>query len=303
MRTILERRGVFHWISISAAIVGLVLASHSDARSAAPDQIERGRYLAHHVANCMNCHSERNWSFYAGPIVPGTEGKGAKLDYLGLDLYSANITPAGIGDWTDKEVFRALTEGVGKRGMPVHAFLPNEAYRQMAADDVAAVVAYLRTLPAIANEVPRPAATAGKKAAARPYRPQPRPNPADTVALGKYLVTLADCQFCHGENFGGGQSFQIPTRESIVSLNISPAPGTATGGKPRDSFIGRFKAFASDGARRLRAPAGNPSTVMPWTDLAWMSEEDLGAIYDYLRTVKPVTTSAPPAASPEAGKP
>ena len=296
MKNILERRGVFHCISITATVLGLVLAGHSDAGSATPDQIERGRYLANHVANCMNCHSERNWAFYAGPIVPGTEGKGAKLDYLGLDLYSANITPAGIGDWTDKEVFRALTEGVGKRGTPVHSFLPNEEYGHMAADDVTAVVAYLRTLPAIPNAVPKPEAAAGKKAKARPYKPQPRPNPSDTVALGKYLVTLSDCQFCHTESFGGGRTFQIPTREPIVSLNISPAAGTSTGGKPRDSFIGRFKAFASDGARKLRAPAGNPSTVMPWTDLARMSEEDLGAIYDYLRTVKPVPTSAPPAA-------
>jgi mono/diheme cytochrome c family protein len=279
------------------AVLGAVaLSGVSPGTAAAPDKVERGRYLANQVATCMGCHSERNWAYYAGPITPGTEGKGAKLDYLGLDFSSTNITPAGIGDWTDKELAQALTVGKGKGGAPVHAFLPNHQYGEMAPDDVEAVIAYLRTLPSIPVEAPKAAAPAGKKAAAKahPYKPQPRPNPADTVASGKYLVMLADCQFCHNDNFAGGKKFQIPGRDPIVSLNISPTSGSATGGKPRDSFIGRFKAFASDGARRLRAPAGNPSSVMPWTDLARMSDEDLGAIYDYLKTVPPVS-AAPPA--------
>jgi mono/diheme cytochrome c family protein len=290
MRSFLRRAG--------AVLCLLSAGLASAAPAASPEKIERGRYLANQVAACMSCHSERNWAFYAGPVTPGTEGKGAKLDYLGIDRYSANITPAGIGGWSDKEVARALTEGIGKGGQPVHDFLTDHEYRQMAADDVDAVVAYLRTLPAIANEVPKAPVPAGKKAAphTKPYKPLPRPNPADTVAQGKYLVALADCQLCHNENFAGGKKFQIPGRDPVLSLNISPAPGTATGGKPRDTFIGRFKAFASDGARRLRAPAGNPSSVMPWTELSRMSEDDLGAIYDYLKTVAAVPNPPTPTA-------
>lgn len=284
-------------LATAAVVLGMVLSGHSAARSAAPaaaptaapEKIERGRYLANHVTLCITCHSERNWTLYSGPVVPGTEGKGAKLDYLGLNLHSSNITPAGIGSWTDKEVLRALTEGVGKKGEPLHSFLPGGGFRHLALEDAEAIVAYLRTLPSIANQVPK--AAAKKAVKPQPYRPEPRPNPADTVATGKYLMSVGDCRLCHGENLAGGQKYQIPGRPPIVSLNLTPIPGSVTVGS-RSTFIGRFKAYRSDGARRLRAPADTASTVMPWTDLARMSDEDLGAIYDYLRTVKPVAAAA-----------
>ncbi len=40
--------------------------------------IERGKYLAHHVAVCMDCHSERDWSLFSGPLKEGTLGKGGE---------------------------------------------------------------------------------------------------------------------------------------------------------------------------------------------------------------------------------
>jgi len=42
-------------------------------------EIERGRYLANHVAVCMDCHSTRNWDYFAGPIVEGTLGGGGEV--------------------------------------------------------------------------------------------------------------------------------------------------------------------------------------------------------------------------------
>jgi cytochrome c553 len=271
------------------ACLGLV-ASASDAAAAGalmatPDRIERGRYLAHHVTGCIECHSERNWAYYAGPVVPGTEGQGAKLDYLRLDKYAPNVTPAGIADWTDAELIRAIREGVDRKGQPVHSFLPSDGYARLSKDDVESLVIYLRTLKPIASQVPRPKAAAGK-APHPPVQPQPAPAPSDTVAYGKYLVSIANCRFCHGETLTGGKEFQIPGRPPIAALNITPFEGTATS-RDQSSFIGRFKAFASDGARRLRAPQDKPSTVMPWTEFARMTEQDQGAIYDYLRTLQP----------------
>jgi hypothetical protein len=81
-----------------------------------PERIERGKYLANHVLICMDCHSTRNFNELSGPLVAGTLGKGGELFDTSMGFpgiyYSANITPAGIGDWTDGEIFRAITTGV-----------------------------------------------------------------------------------------------------------------------------------------------------------------------------------------------
>lgn len=70
---------------------------------------------------CLDCHSQRDYSKFAAPLVPGTEGKGGELfgKDLGFpgDFYSPNITPAGVGNWTDGELFRTITTGVSKDGM------------------------------------------------------------------------------------------------------------------------------------------------------------------------------------------
>ena len=70
-----------------------------------PDRVQRGAYLAHSVTLCIDCHSRRNWQSYSGPPVSGTWGMGGEefsrdLGFPGI-FYSKNITPAGIGDWTD----------------------------------------------------------------------------------------------------------------------------------------------------------------------------------------------------------
>ena len=75
---------------------------------ATPEMLERGEYLANHVVACIGCHSTRNFQYFAGPIVAGTEGKGGEcfdrsLGFPG-EFYSRNITPYGIGRWTDGEL-------------------------------------------------------------------------------------------------------------------------------------------------------------------------------------------------------
>lgn len=260
------------------------------------DAVERGRYLAYQVASCFICHGERDWNFYAGPLTEGQEGKGMHLEYLHLDRYAPNITSATLGDWSDEEILRALTEGRAKDGSAVHAFLEQNPYRHLTADDAGALVAFLRTLEPIDQAPPENAPAAAEDApgseghAAEPLPPEPwaAVEPGDTVSRGAYLVNIGSCRFCHGEDYSGGKTFQLPRRDPISPVNISPAPGTATGGRTQEAFIGRFQSFASDRARRLRAPEPAPSTVMPWTNLSRMHEEDLGAIYDFLRTVEAV---------------
>src|SRR6186713_186920 len=87
---------------------------------ATPGRVAHGEYLALHVAVCMDCHSQRDWSIYAGPIKPGTYGVGGEkfgkeIGFPGT-VYSSNITPAALSGWTDGEIFRAITTGVNKDG-------------------------------------------------------------------------------------------------------------------------------------------------------------------------------------------
>jgi hypothetical protein len=96
------------------------------------DKIERGKYLANHVMLCMDCHSTRDWNSFAAPMIPGTEGNGGetfdqKLGFPGKYI-APNITPFHLKDWTDGEIFRAVTEGVSKDGRALFSVMPYHRY-------------------------------------------------------------------------------------------------------------------------------------------------------------------------------
>ena len=303
-RTVLIAGGAL--VAVGAAVLLLAFprsrpaASEPIERSA--ERLARGRYLVEHVANCLDCHSQRDWGSYGGPPVPGTEGRGAPLEVLRPGIHSANITPAGLGEWTDGEIARALTSGVDRDGKALHAFMPYDTYARMEAEDVAAVVVYLRSLPPIDHTVPEPRdgwlITLVGRILPKPYEAPDPVDRADTVAYGRYLATIAECSFCHGSDFAGGRSFRVPgTDRRVESVNLTPHPSALTGAWTRQNFIGVFKSF--DTERAIPVPPDQLNTVMAWRRYAGMTVEDLGAIYDYLRTLEPVAPVAPePAASP-----
>lgn len=271
-----------------------------------PAVIERGRYLANTVLSCMDCHSTRDWSKYSAPITPGTLGKGGdKFDAsMGLpgEIHAKNITPAGIGSWTDEELARLITTGVNRDGRAIFPMMPYMAYRYLSNDDLTAVISYLRTLAPIENAVPDGHVDFPMNLIIRtipqPPAPLPKPNPADTVAYGKYLVTVGACTECHtpsdhgkplpGMDFAGGAEFKMPTGAIMRTANITPDQETGIGQLTREQFIARFKAFEGEEARNRPVGPNDPQTIMPWTLYAGMTEQDLGAIYDYLLTLKAV---------------
>ncbi len=253
------------------------------------ERIERGAYLVENVMFCLNCHSQRDWNRYAAPPVPGTVGRGAPLEMFETARYSANITPAGLEDWTDGEIARAITDGVDREGVPLHPFMPYDSYTGLAEEDRRSIVAYLRTMTPIEFEPPTIATPwvvrLLSRILPRPYEPVEPPDRADSVAYGRYLVEIAECNFCHRSDFSGGRSLAVPGKESLPVSNISPS-ATGIGPLTRDNFIGVFRAFASPESHEL--PATDSNTVMPWLQYAGMTDEDLAAIYDYLRTVPPI---------------
>jgi hypothetical protein len=264
-----------------------------------PEQVERGRYLAHHVTVCVDCHSTRDWSRFSAPPIAdavghGGEGLSRQQGFPG-EIHPPNITPAALGSWTDGEVMRAMVSGLRRDGEPMFAFMPYQGYAALSQEDAESLIAYLRTLPAAATE-PRPreldfplnliVRTMPKQATLRERTP--RPGDAD---YGEYLTLIAGCRFCHspegepdGAAFAGGHEFPLASG-MVVSPNLTPHELTGIGGWTREAFIARFRAFATEAP-----PIGpqDPNTVMPWTMYAGMTDEDLGAIYDYLRTVPAV---------------
>lgn len=262
--------------------------------AATRERVARGRYLVDHVAFCLNCHSERDWKRVAGPVVAATMGRGAHNDIFGDGGFpSANITPFALAGWSDGEILRAITSGIGKDGSPLHPEMPYLTYARLAREDAYAILAYLRTLEPIEHVPTQPQTPFWLSLVARvlprPYAPPPPVDPDDSVALGKYLVRVADCRSCHRSDFSGGRTLRIPGGGAVVSMNLTPVAGTRIGDWTREDFIGVFKSFNDEETRNTIVAKDGMNTVMPWIQYSGMTKEDLGAIYDYLRTVPPVT--------------
>lgn len=297
-------------IALLLTYVKILLPSVGDAPDLkiplTPENIERGRYLANHVMVCMDCHSTRDWNFFAGPPMEGTEDKGGevfdqKLGFPGKYIAS-NITPFHLGSWTDGEIFRAITTGVSKDGRALFSIMPHHNFGQLDKRDVESVIAYLRRLAPIEHETEKPGSdfpmnfiinTIPKKAVFTEI-----PAVTDTLNYGRYMVTAAGCMDCHtkqdkgkfvGEFFAGGFEFKFPDGSMVRSSNLTPDPETGIGGWTREQFIERFKIYQDSAYVNPRVKQGEFQTVMPWTMYAGMTKDDLAAIYKYLHSLKPVT--------------
>lgn len=270
------------------------------------ERVERGRYLANSVTVCMDCHSRRDWTQWAGPMVPGTDGGGGepfdrKMGFPG-DFYSKNITPYGLKDWTDGEIYRAITTGVSKDGEPLFPVMPCHYYGQLDQEDIYSIIAYVRTLPSVKNDVPKhdPDFPFSLILRTIPHKgiPTPKPDPSDSVAYGGYLVKAAGCVECHskfdekqqliaGTEFGGGRQFPMPGG-ILTTPNITP-DATGLGYWSREKFIQAFKQYQDSSYQSPKLAMTDYNTLMPWVMYSNMTESDLSSIYQYLRTVKPIS--------------
>jgi len=266
--------------------------------------VDRGDYLVNNVAVCLACHGERDHTKFAMPVKPGTEGGGAPHPFgqgMGVpgEITPPNITPFKLKDWSDDDIIKAMVQGINKKGDTLFPLMPYHNYSRMAKDDIHAIVAYLRTLKPIEKaDVPRklliPAAMFG---------PLPqntldkniRPDPSDEVKYGEYLVTAASCSDCHtpmtqqgpdfSKAFSGGFKF-VAGFVNVTTSNITPDSATGIGAWTENEFVARFKTNLA--MTEKGDDPGKFNTEMPWSMYAKMKEEDLRAIYAYLRTVPPI---------------
>lgn len=274
-----------------------------------PERIERGRYLANNVSVCMDCHSTRDYSKFSAPLVDGTLGKGGELfdQKIGLPgaFYSRNITPEGISRYTDGELYRVITSGVTKEGRPMFPLMPYPYYGNMDKEDIYSIIAYVRSIPAIKNDVPESVAdfpvnfimhTIPQKA-----NPQTRPSKDNKIEYGKYMVNASGCRECHTKEkqgqiipelaFSGGREFKFPDGAVLRSANITPDKATGIGAWTSELFVQKFKMYQDSTYVLPDVAPGEYQTIMPWTMYAGMETEDLEAIFAYLQTVQPMENS------------
>jgi mono/diheme cytochrome c family protein len=282
---------------------------------ATPTRIARGEYLATAVSGCLYCHSEIDWQSPGFPIKRGTEGKGRSFAEEGLPwITSPNLTPdteTGVGTWSDDTLARGIREGISHDGRALFPLMPYHQYRFMSDEDLASVIAYLRTLTPLRatappsaipfpvnrliNTLPQPIDT-----------PVPEPDRANAVGYGDYLVRIGACRDCHTPadaqgrvvpdmEFAGGFILTGPYGQ-VASLNITQAPS----GIPyytEDLFLELM--------RTGRVRSRTIHDAMPWIMYGRQTDEDLKAMFTFVRTIAPVQhrvdNTLPPTECPRCG--
>jgi mono/diheme cytochrome c family protein len=263
-----------------------------------PERLARGKYLVSSVALCFDCHSQAIKDFIdvkpgEAPIFTKMGSGRVMFAESKARIVAPNITPdveTGAGTWTDDQCARAIREGIGHDGRTLFPLMPYKDFRHMSDEDLASVVVYIRSLEPVRNPLPKTdvpfALSSLIKSAPQPVQEPVMVSFPDPIARGKYLTQIAHCENCHtpkdkmgrplpGMKFAGGESFG-PT---VVSANITM---DASGISYYDEklFMNVLRT-GHVGARGLNAP-------MPWWFFKNMSDDDLKAIFAYLRTVKPV---------------
>lgn len=263
-----------------------------------PSRLERGKYIATSMG-CLYCHSPHDWSQRDEPILSGMAGAGQQLPYLDLPgkVYAPNLTSdkeTGAGAWSDDALARAIREGIGHDDRTLFPIMPYTHYRTMPDEDLASIVVYLRSLPAVHNRLPQteiifPVKYFVRNAPQLITTPVPQPDLSDPVKRGSFLVNLVGCADCHtpvdshhnpipGMDFSGGQIVALPSGK-VASANLTPDPS----GIPYydEAMFIRAMRTGMVGAREL-------SGAMPWMVVRNMTDQDLAAMFAYLKTLKPV---------------
>jgi len=273
------------WIAaLPLALAALATVAHAQTR------IERGRYLVQSIMACGNCHTPQG---PGGPVAGKTLAGGLVIEEPPFTAVGSNITPdraTGIGRWTDRDIATAIREGLRPDGSLIGPPMPFGLYRGISDRDLAAVVAYLRTVKPVRNAVPKSTyriplpARYGPPVGSVPDVPR-----TDKLAYGRYLAgPLGHCIECHstpGANGvpdvdnqlgGGGMTFNGPWGKSVAP-NITPT-GLA---KYSDA---QLKKVITTGVRpdgtRLLPPMGT-------SYYAHMRDADLDVLIAWLRTLPP----------------
>jgi mono/diheme cytochrome c family protein len=266
--------------------------------------IAMGKSLVFGAAHCANCHAPKELEEQVSKGVEAPLSGGLNFDLPIGVIYAKNLTPdaTGIGGMTDGEIARALRYGVRADNTALFDFMP---FHNTSDEDLSAIISYLRQQPAVKNEVPANRMNLLGKAV-RAFLMEPVGPTGDvvksikkdtTAVYGKYLAnSVANCRGCHtdrnlmtgafiGEDYAGGLEIETETDSGtyvISTPNLTTDNTSRIKGWTQEQFIARF-----------RLGKTIPQTHMPWGPFSRMSDDDLKAIYNYLKTLKPVRNEVP----------
>jgi mono/diheme cytochrome c family protein len=282
MRTLLA-------VAVAVAVALVFAASAVCAQS--QTLIERGGYLVNTVMACHSCHTPIGPN---GPDFSRALSGGRTFDEPAFKVTGSNITPdkeTGIGGWSDAELKAFLITGVRPNGVPVAPIMPNIFYTALTARDLDALVAYLRSVPAVHHETPAPEYRIKARPEKAPYAgaAMSEAELADPIKHGRYLATIAHCLECHtpvaaggGHDFAkssgrGGTVFKGPFGQSVAA-NITSHVTSGLGGWTDDEIKRALtQGIARDG-HRLKPP-------MAFAAYAKLTPQDQDALVAFLRTL------------------
>ncbi len=262
--------------------------------SADSNVILRGKQLVFGAGHCADCHFKGNAdSLLALGQEPGLSG-GYVFDLPVGKIYVKNITPdkeTGIGNYTDSEIARALRYGVHPDGTAIFNFM---SFQNMSDEDITAIISYLRSCKPVKNEIPKNSLNFLGKAVnafmVKPVGPSgevPQQVKQEvSVAYGSYLAnSVANCGGCHTQRTLSGEFTGAPYAggndiDGFITPNITPDSSSRIFGWTEEHFVNRF--------RMGRLKKGSP---MPWPSFGRMTDDELKAIYAYLKTLDPVKTT------------
>jgi mono/diheme cytochrome c family protein len=241
-----------------------------------PAAIERGKRWA--SIYCAGCHGDN----LAGTVFLSDPSIG-RIPAPNLTAGNGGVAP----EYTDIDWVRVLRDGVEPSGKPV-LIMPSSDFYYLSDGDLADIIAYVKSVPKVDNDLGDytlapmayvllslgafgdaiPAETINQTGA-RPSAPAP----GATAAYGDYLVKSMGCRTCHGKELAGGKD---PNPQAPPVPNITP------GGELQNWSEADFIKAMRTGV----PPSGKSMTeFMPWKDLARMSDDELRAIFFYLKSL------------------
>jgi cytochrome c553 len=245
--------------------------------------IARGRHLVEAVTFCGGCHGEQ------------LEGDVFEDEPMIATFYADNLTSGrgGVGaTFSDADFVRAIRQGVDPQGRGL-MIMHSDVYHNLSQQDLGAIIAYVKSVPPVDRELPEPkikplgdimVALGLFDSEALPLIPAEKidhtspfaemPPQGATAEYGGYLVSITLCHMCHGKELAGGPP---------LDTGMPPGPNLTSSGELRAwseaDFIQTMRTGVNPNGHKLN------SDFMPWKMYANMTDQELQAIWRYMRSL------------------
>jgi mono/diheme cytochrome c family protein len=263
-----------------------------------PAAVARGEHLVRAVSACTTCHGAdlggavmMSHAFVGRVVAPSLAGPTALAHFA---IAARRTDGSDDSARATALVARAIRRGVGPDGRSLR-LMPSRDYAGMSDADVGAIIAYLRSLPAVdrheagtrigpamaaAYAVGRAPLFSAAEVRRHPLVVARAVAPDSAVAAGRYLAGIGGCAGCHGANLSGGAIPGAPPGWKHAR-NITPDSAGGIGRWSEGDFVHAL--------RTGRRPDGTAiDTLMPWPAVGRMTDGELHALWVYLRSIPPV---------------